>query len=549
MKIKQIKLLEFLNRESDGIKKKLILFILIGSLSFAGVVGIITAEAQKVLLNPGTAPGAISFFIYLIICAMVIVCRYYTMTQVTLMSEEAVRNVRIRLIDKIRHTDLEFIEKTKRGYIYSKVAEDTDLISHHSTDILNIFDNFLVCFFICLYVASLSVAAFKFLVIFIAFLGIVILFNYTSVTDKLKDARKIEEDLFERLNDIFSGFKEIKINSKKNEALFADIEALSKRTKYLKTQSGMLSNRNVVLGFASYQIVLGSMVFVVPFFDNSHSLIVEKIVAAMIFIFTILLTLSRYMNNLIAVNAAIENILVIEKKLDDFTTEHTSVADIPKSFETIALNSVKFEYTDEEGEELFTMGPVDLNIRQGEILFIAGGNGSGKSTLLKLLTGLYYPMKGGFITLDGDKVAKENYQRFRELFSIIFTDFHLFQKLYGLESVDAKEVKEFIKKMAIHKKTDYQNGGFTNIDLSTGQKKRLAYIAAVLENRPVYVLDEWAADQDPIFRRYFYDKFLNDLRAMGKTVIAVTHDDRYFDKADRVLKMEEGKIVQSITNK
>jgi len=124
----------------------------------------------------------------------------------------------------------------------------------------------------------------------------------------------------------------------------------------------------------------------------------------------------------------------------------------------------------------------------------------------------------------------------------IFTDFHMFKKLYGVESVDEQKVKDLLRKMDIHRKTDYADGRFTNTDLSTGQKKRLAYIAALLEDKPVYVFDEWAADQDPEFRRNFYEMFLQDLRAMNKTVIAVSHDDRYFDWADRVITMEEGKM-------
>ncbi len=195
---------------------------------------------------------------------------------------------------------------------------------------------------------------------------------------------------------------------------------------------------------------------------------------------------------------------------------------------------------------MFLMGPVNLSIRQGEVLFIVGGNGCGKSTLLKLLTGLYFPLAGGRLTLDNQLVTYDTYQAYRELYSIIFTDFHLFHKLYGLDSIDENQVKQLLKEMEIQNKTDYADNQFTNIDLSTGQRKRLAYISTLLEDKAIFVFDEWAADQDPVYRKLFYEKFLDDLRAMNKTVIAVTHDDNYFDMADRVIKMEEGRLIDVI---
>ena len=113
-----------------------------------------------------------------------------------------------------------------------------------------------------------------------------------------------------------------------------------------------------------------------------------------------------------------------------------------------------------------------------------------------------------------------------------------------MEDIDENYVNMLLRKMGIEKKTQYSENTFANINLSTGQRKRLAYIMALLEDKQIYVFDEWAADQDPEFRKKFYNRFLNDMRLMGKTVIAVSHDDRYFDTADRIIKMEEGKIVQ-----
>ncbi len=341
-----------------------------------------------------------------------------------------------------------------------------------------------------------------------------------------------------------SGFKEIRINTKKNDDLFADISALSEETEQLKVDAEFNNNQNVVLAFILYEGLLAAVAFLVPMFSDAHSEVVIQLVAIMLFAFGLLNSISRGIPVLITMNVAVENLERLEADIDAYGVyDPVAVPEIPEGFAEITLDSVTFQYTGKEDETLFTAGPVDLTIEQGEALFIVGGNGSGKSTLLKLLTGLYYPMAGGEVILDGKTVTPDRYQAYRELFSIIFTDFHLFKKLYGLESVDGQQVRDLLQEMEIHTKTDYVDGKFTNIDLSTGQRKRLAYIAALLEDKPIYIFDEWAADQDPEFRQHFYERFLMDLKAMGKTIIAVTHDDRYFDKADRVIKMEEGKIV------
>jgi putative ATP-binding cassette transporter len=206
--------------------------------------------------------------------------------------------------------------------------------------------------------------------------------------------------------------------------------------------------------------------------------------------------------------------------------------------------TVTFQYTEPvDGRALFEVGPLDFRVQQGETVFIVGGNGSGKSTFMKLLTGLYYP-RGGSLRLDGRRVEGADYRAYRSLFSVIFTDFHLFDRLYGIEGVAQEDVDALLERMELEKKTRYVDGRFTHQNLSTGQKKRLALIVTLMEDRPIFIFDEWAADQDPGFRRYFYEVLLQGFKERGKTVIAVTHDDRCFHVADRVLKMDYGRIVE-----
>jgi putative pyoverdin transport system ATP-binding/permease protein len=245
-------------------------------------------------------------------------------------------------------------------------------------------------------------------------------------------------------------------------------------------------------------------------------------------------------------NVAVHNIMLLEQRLDRFAQVTRNgagvISSVPPDFTDIQMQGLSFSYVDQESNELFRVGPLDLDIRRGEILFVMGGNGSGKTTLLKLLTALYYPTAGRLL-VDNYPIEGAALKSYRELFSAIFADFHLFRKLYGLSNVPEATVQKLLTQFELEQKTAFAGDHFTNLQLSTGQRKRLALIVALLEDRPIYIFDEWAADQDPEFRQYFYEQLLPDLAAQGKTIVAVTHDDRYFHVAHRVIKMELGRIV------
>src|SRR5688500_3979755 len=189
------------------------------------------------------------------------------------------------------------------------------------------------------------------------------------------------------------------------------------------------------------------------------------------------------------------------------------------------------------------LGSTDASLQPGEVVFIAGGNGSGKSTLAKIITGLY-PPESGEIRLDGRVVNDTNRDEYRQLFSAVFSDFYLFDDLLGLEkpNLDA-QARGYLEQLHLEHKVKVVDGKFSTTALSQGQRKRLALLTAYLEDRPIYLFDEWASDQDPMFKEIFYTRILPDLKACRKTVIAITHDDKYFDLADRLLKLDSGKLV------
>ena len=213
---------------------------------------------------------------------------------------------------------------------------------------------------------------------------------------------------------------------------------------------------------------------------------------------------------------------------------------------TVALRDVVFEYEPEEaGGHGFRLGPLNVEVHPGELVFVIGGNGSGKSTFVKLFAGLYAP-QSGTVTLNGAVVDESGRDRHQDHVSAVFSDFHLFGNVAGLtdEHLDEKSAA-YLRLLGLDHKVTVVEGVLSTTALSQGQRRRLALMAAYLEDRPVYVFDEWAADQDPGYREVFYARLLPELKARGKTVVVITHDDRYFHLGDRVIKLDYGRVVDS----
>lgn len=246
------------------------------------------------------------------------------------------------------------------------------------------------------------------------------------------------------------------------------------------------------------------------------------------------------------------------EKIEDLGLSLEEPEDLPRpSVETLQaalhqprleMQGVLFRYDENRVRgNGFTLGPLDFHLEPGELVFIVGGNGSGKSTFVKLLTGLYCP-QAGEIRLGGRKISDANRDWYRQHFSVVFSDFYLFETLLGLGAQDLDgKVAAYLRRLKIEQKVHLSGRHLSTTDLSQGQRRRLALLTAYLEDRPFYVFDEWAADQDPQYKQVFYTELLPELLARGKGVAVITHDDRYFHLGDRIIKLEDGRIVDSRT--
>lgn len=542
-----MKLLDFFNRESKAPKKQLIFTALTSGLANGYLLIIINNAAETI--NGGAELQVQHFLMFLLDLMLLAYTKQYTLKHATMAAEDAIDRVRTRVADKLRHTELQYIETVGHTSIYTRIAQDTSLISESAIMLANACQQIIVVVMCLLYIAWLSIPGFLLTVSLLCVAILMYFYNSSFIKAKLREASNKETAFFNGIRSILLGFKEIKINHKKNEALFSHVKSISNEVRDIKVSAGFHFVIDLMFAQTAFFILCAGIIFALPAISVINVEEVVGITIAILFLFAPLAVVINAFSMFVRANIAVENIYELEQEIDavskkDFHAEIT----IP-NFESIEFDKVTFHYPMQDGSSNFGVGPLSFKIEKGDVLFVVGGNGSGKSTLLKLLTGLYYPVSGN-IYLNGNLLSYKDYFSFRELYTIIFTDFHLFEHLYGIDKIDSSQVNTLLKAMELDKKTSFETDRFSNTDLSTGQRKRLAYIASLLEDKQIFIFDEWAADQDPEFRQHFYEVLLHELKEKGKTIVAVSHDDRYFSVADAVIKMEYGHIasMQSFKN-
>jgi putative ATP-binding cassette transporter len=535
-----MELTKFLKQEIEAPKAKISWMLLISGVANGLLLAMINAGADNAWSQKVEER---IFVMYIIAFLLYVYTTRYAYFQAVMAFEGAIRKMRLRLAEKIRNVEVPFIENTGYSGIYIQLTDGSNTVSQSALYIISAGQSFIVLVACLLYIGWLSFLAF---VLITAMLGSWILWYVAidkQIRQKLLQASLKEKAFFKLLTQMLEGFKELKINQRKSDDLFQDMDTTSTQHEQLKSQVGVRTASAVMSSRMIFYPLLALMVFVMPTFEFLQSNIILKLTASTLFIVGPVNMIVYAFPMLARANVALKDIYSLEAELDAVISKQSRLPTTQlDQFQELRLSEVAFSYLDKEGKPLFSVGPINLSIPQGELLFLVGGNGSGKSTLLKLLTGLYYPMSGSLWVAD-EEIDRREYQSYRELFAIIFTDFHLFEKLYGLREIDRKRVKSWLRLVELDKKTEYLDRKFSHLDLSTGQKKRLAFVVAMLEEKPVYVFDELAADQDPGFRKKFYEEILPDLKKQGKTIIVVTHDDKYFHTADRILKMEYGQLV------
>lgn len=464
------------------------------------------------------------------------------------LSQRTSFDLRLRLGRKLLEVPLQKLEHLGTHRTVSVLSEDVGTIVNAFIDLPMLCTHTAVLVGCFAYLGWLSPPMFAALLAFVVLAVVTIKVPEGWARRHMHAAREERDRLGQHFHAFTEGAKELKLHQGRREAFFGNVyqataDAHRRHNLAFGRYYAVLNAWAQVL----YFVIIGSIIFLAPALMPGLD---QRILTA--YAFTALYIrghLVGVMNTAPLLSRAAVSLRKVEELGQLFSSEAATPGaptPAPAGFERIELRRIVHHYEAEGHDRPFVLGPLDLALHPGELLFLVGGNGSGKTTLAKLLTGLYAP-DNGQVLVDGQPVGEASRDRYRQLFSAVFTDFHLFEELVGLNGDGASgtaRTRAYLELLQIQDKVSVDAGGrLSTTKLSHGQRKRLALLVAYLEDRPICVFDEWAAGQDPAFQTVFYLELLPELKRAGKTVVVVTHDDRYFHFADRLVKLELGQIV------
>lgn len=513
------------------------------------LIGGIAHVLPIILLNSAIAAimedKSIIFHAVLVILAILFMYHYQKkfFDQALALFTISLSNLRKDIVRKIIRTNLAFIEKAGLLEVQNQLTAQLDGIYEYLFWVavaLTMMIRFLIGL---LYVCSISFIAG--ITLAGGFLIAAIIFHF-YVLNKVKENRQTyteaNHSYLHVLNDTLLGAKELRLSEQKHQALLTKQKEYSQRKRDIQSDFLWLTSLSNLYNTPATFGIAGTMSLVVSSLTTLSSVEISQILTMLFFMTYAATAMYWGFEYLYIANEEFRSIIKTNLFFDQHSSKDKTAAKKSKiTFEeSITLQNVSYEYPNTRGAT-FGIGPINLKLKKGEVIFLIGQNGSGKSTFLKTFTGLYDWQ--GEIKIDQTVIDEQLKTQYQDMFSIVLTDFHLFDELYSIKKAKPKKVRQLLKLMQLDHKTSFKQNSFTNLDLSTGQKKRLALIVAFLEQKEIYILDEVAANQDTSQKLFFYDFILRDLRNAGKTVLVVSHDKEYFEYADRVIEIKNGEIM------
>ena len=515
-------------------------FIAVMALSLASAalgIGLIAFINVRLIEMVDTSLSVLPEFLGLLLLLMAVTLG--SQLALTALGHHFVFRLRSEFIKRILDTQVERVEQLGSASLLAGLTSDVRAITIAFVRLPELVQGIVLTFGSAAYLAWLSS---KMLAVTALWIAITIWGGFMLVSRVYKHMavlRETEDKLYNDYQTVLEGRKELTLNRERAEHIFNHLyipDAREYRHHIIRADTFHLSAVNwsniMMLG------AIGLVFWMANGLGWADTNVVATYSLTLLFLRTPLLSAVGALPTLLSAQVAFNKL----KKFDlaPFKAEFPRPQAFP-NWQTLELRNVTFRYQD----SAFSVGPVNLTLRRGELLFLIGGNGSGKSTLAMLLTGLYQPQSGE-ILLDGRALSAEKPEDYRKLFSAVFTDVWLFDRLLGPEGQPANPalVEKWLAQLQMSHKLELQDGKILNLKLSKGQKKRVALLLALAEERDIILLDEWAADQDPHFRREFYQVLLPLMQEMGKTIFAISHDDHYFIHADRLLEMRDGTLSE-----
>jgi len=529
-------LFSFLFRFAPGLAA-----LAVGASAAAGLLG----AALLALLNAGLAadgPDRVALgWRFAALCALLPLTRVAAQLLLTHLTQQGVYELRLRLSRGMLAAPLRHLEREGPSRLLAALTVDIEAMTAAFSNLPFLLMNLaiMICgaaylFWLSLTVGSVFMSAVLFSVL-LMLVGGAKLNRFFGLT------RETQDVLYQRFDAIVHGAKEYKLSRpRRGRFLSRQLPAAAAAYRRHQLNAGVWFAGFGSLIQVAFFAVMGWLIFVAARGPNLPDATVVGCAAAMLFMWGPFDRLSTGLRTLFPAAISLRKIRGLGLSLGKAGAE-PEAGEPRADWRSLELRGARCAYHLEREDRAFTLGPIDLSFTPGEIVFIVGGNGSGKTTLAKLIAGLY-PPEAGELRLDGEPVTEANRDAYRQLFAAVFSDFHLFEDAADEDDRLDRQAADYLAKLHLDHKVRVQRGAFSTIALSQGQRKRLALLAAYLEDRPIYLFDEWAADQDPEFKRLFYEALLPELKARGKTVLVISHDDHYFHAADRIIKLDYGRI-------
>ena len=533
-----MRLFAFLLRSSRGLVALSVVSAVVGGGVGVALIAIVHDELAREHATPGSALG----LGFAALCVLAAATRAVAQAAMVRLGQRAVASLSVKICREILGLPLERFEALDPGKLVAVLTEDVVIVGNAVAGVPQVCLNAPVLVLCFAYVGWLSPVVMACGLAFAA-VGVGVYVGLTNpALRRLSAARASQDALVNHFQTLIHGFRELKLDRGKSRAFLTraiepGADAVRRRVVEGQTLFALAEGWGVLVFFG----FLGVLVFALPALARVDRptlvgavLVVMYVIGPLDVVITWLPTLGRAGVSLRRVEGLIPT---LEGAAD---ASHDSRLTLVESLD---LKQITYDYPGDSGERGFALGPVDLSLRPGEIVILAGGNGGGKTTLVKVLTGLYRPAAGS-VLLDGRPIGDDDRDAYRQLFSVVFADGHVFKAVYGVDGPECDaELKAGLLRMNLADRVTVQDGAFSTTKLSQGQRGRLALLTALAADRPVCVFDEWAANQDPHFKRAFYREILPSLRARGKAVLVISHDEEYYDAADRVVRLRDGLVA------
>lgn len=519
-------------------------------LIFLGLVRSVTNIGILMLINtalggkPIPIAGHYGHVAYVLLILLSFTCTMLFQNYMVRFNNDIMFEMELSLVEKVRNAPFESFEKMGSQKIYAALG-DARLLARVPEVFIGLMNATIAIICSLSYLCWISLWSGIIVMLVMGLLLVVYMYRDRRIAKDMNAIRDLQDHYYDALRELLLGFRQVRISRKRNDNLFNGyILSNRRKSRDLNVQVAMRYLLNELTGTYSWYVLLGIIIFLLPLLFSMNIAGIAAFTTSVLFMMAPVTQLVMFFPVYNSFKIAVERINGISRQLERFGSMPEKRHDAPWEFGQLRFEDIVYRYNEDDPQS-FVVSMPEFTVNKGDIIFIVGGNGSGKTTFINLLTGLYRPQRGK-VFVDDREITWDEFYTYSDQMAVVFSDHHLFSNNYdghdlSEENPELTHYRNLLNLEGILRIEKELNRA--DIRLSKGQQKRLALLLAMMEQKPLLILDEWAAEQDPGNRRYFYTCLLDTLKNMGKTIIAISHDDDFYYTASRVVKFNYGKIV------